>query len=82
MCVHLGLFLGVGAHMEELRRVKSGHHGEEDGLVTLHDILDAKYEYDTKPGTKEGEEALRRVIRPLESLLVKHKRIVMKVSVG
>ena len=23
-CVHLGLLLGVGAHMQELRRVRSG----------------------------------------------------------
>lgn len=24
LCVHLGLLLGVGAHMQELRRVRSG----------------------------------------------------------
>lgn len=24
MCVHVGLLLGVGGHMEELRRVRSG----------------------------------------------------------
>ena len=28
MCVSLGLYLGVGAHMHELRRVRSGHFGE------------------------------------------------------
>ena len=34
LCVHLGLLLGVGGHMQELRRVRSGAMGEEDGIVT------------------------------------------------
>ena len=29
MCVHLGLFLGVGGHMRELRRVRSGIQSEK-----------------------------------------------------
>ena len=41
MCTHLGLLLGVGAHMEELRRVRSGCLDETKNLVTLHDVLDA-----------------------------------------
>ena len=28
LCVHLGLMLGVGAHMQELRRVRSGIQSE------------------------------------------------------
>lgn len=40
LCVHLGLLLGVGAHMQELRRVRSGALSENDSIVTLHDILD------------------------------------------
>ena len=40
LCVHLGLLLGVGGHMQELRRVRSGAMGEEDGVVTCHDVLD------------------------------------------
>ena len=28
MCVHIGLLLGVGAHMQELRRVRSGIQSE------------------------------------------------------
>lgn len=35
--VHLGLLLGVGAHMQELRRVRSGCMSEMDGMVTMHD---------------------------------------------
>jgi H/ACA ribonucleoprotein complex subunit 4 len=40
LCVHLGLLLGVGGHMQELRRVRSGALGEDDGIVTCHDVLD------------------------------------------
>ncbi|KAB7494836.1 H/ACA ribonucleoprotein complex subunit 4, partial [Armadillidium nasatum] len=76
MCVHLGLHLGAGGQMIELRRVRSGIQGESDGLATMHDVLDAKWLYDN-----HGDESyLRRVIKPLESLLVTHKRIIMKDS--
>jgi H/ACA ribonucleoprotein complex subunit 4 len=78
LCVHLGLLLGVGGHMQELRRVRSGLLTENaaDCLVTCHDILDAQYVYDT---TKD-ESYLRRIIQPLEVLLTKHKRVVVKDS--
>jgi len=75
-CVHIGLLLGVGAHMQELRRCRSGIQHEEDGLVTMHDVLDAQYLYDN---TKD-ESYLRRCIKPLECLLVNHKRVVVKDS--
>lgn len=76
MCVHLGLVLGVGGQMLELRRVRSGIQPEKNGLVTMHDVLDAQYLYDNH----KDESLLRRVIRPLEGLLVNHKRIIMKDS--
>jgi len=76
LCVHLGLVLGVGGHMDELRRVRSGNLTEHDEMVTCHDILDAQYLYDT---TKD-ESYLRRVIKPLEILLTGHKRVVVKDS--
>jgi H/ACA ribonucleoprotein complex subunit 4 len=63
--------------------------GEEDGIVTCHDVLDgtccplmsltdqkAQYVYDNN----KDETYLRRVIRPLESLLTTYKRIVVKDS--
>lgn len=46
LCVHLGLLLGTGAHMQELRRVRSGNLQEDGNLVTLHDVLDAMFVYD------------------------------------
>ena len=76
LCVHLGLLLGVGAHMQELRRVRSGAMDEQDGMVTLHDVLDAQWMQDNT----RDESMLRKVIRPLESLLTTYKRIVVKDS--
>lgn len=76
LCVHLGLILGVGGHMQELRRVRSGIMSEEDNLVTMHDVLDAQYAFDNH----KDESYLRRVIRPLEILLTNYKRLVVKDS--
>ena len=76
LCVHLGLLLGVGAHMQELRRVRSGAMDEKDGMVTLHDVLDAQWMLDNT----RDESYLRKTIRPLESLLTTYKRIVVKDS--
>ena len=51
LCVHLGLLLGVGGHMQELRRVRSGAMSENDDIVTMHDVLDAQWLYDN---TRDG----------------------------
>lgn len=76
LCEHIGLLLGTGAHMQELRRVKSGNITEYDNLCTLHDILDAQHIYDTT-----GDETyLRSIISPLEKILIHFPRIVIKDS--
>ena len=36
LCVHLGLILGVGGMMQELRRVRSGIQSEKVGGVLVH----------------------------------------------
>lgn len=76
LCVHLGLILGVGGHMQELRRVRSGISGEKDNMVTMHDVMDAQWLYDNY----RDESYLRRVIMPLEVLLTSYKRLVVKDS--
>ncbi|XP_072221405.1 H/ACA ribonucleoprotein complex subunit DKC1 [Leuresthes tenuis] len=76
LCVHMGLLLGVGGQMQELRRVRSGVLGEKDNMVTMHDVLDAQWQFDHN----KDETYLRRVIFPLEKLLVSHRRLVMKDS--
>jgi len=75
ICVHLGLMLGCGGQMQELRRPRSGVMTEKE-TSTMHDILDAQWLYDNH----KDESYLRRVVRPLEALLTKHKRIIMKDS--
>ncbi|KAK7090673.1 H/ACA ribonucleoprotein complex subunit DKC1-like [Littorina saxatilis] len=76
MCVHLGLFLGVGGQMQELRRVRSGIQSEQDGMVTMHDVKDAMYMHDEM----KSDDYLRRAIKPLEALLTNHKKIFIKDS--
>jgi len=56
--------------------VRSGALSENDDMVTMHDVLDAQWTYDNT----RDESYLRRVIRPLESLLTGYKRIVIKDS--
>uniref|UniRef100_A0A0D3FIY0 Uncharacterized protein n=1 Tax=Oryza barthii TaxID=65489 RepID=A0A0D3FIY0_9ORYZ len=76
LCVHLGLLLGVGAHMQELRRVRSGILGETDNMVTMHDVMDARWAMDNF----NDESYLRRIVMPLEVLLTSYKRLVVKDS--
>lgn len=76
LCVHLGLLLGTGAHMQELRRVRSGILNEGGNSVTMHDVLDAQWQYDNR----KDESYLRRVVMPLEVLLTNYKRVVVKDS--
>lgn len=76
LCVHLGLLLGVGAHMQELRRIQSGILTENKYLISMHDILDAQYAYETI----KDEMYLRRIIMPMEVLLTNFPRIVVKDS--
>jgi H/ACA ribonucleoprotein complex subunit 4 len=74
LCVHMGLLAKVGGHMQELRRVRSGILKEDNTMVTMHDVLDAQYMFEQK----KDEKYLRRVIMPLEVLLVSYPRIVVK----
>ena len=57
---HLGLALGTGAHMEELRRTRSGSFGEGEAH-TLHEIADAV----SAAGDRQPEH-LARMILPVE----------------
>ncbi len=64
LCYDVGEVLGCGAHMQELRRSRSGPFTEAD-LVSMYDLSEA-----LDLLREEGDEAmLRRVIRPLEDAL-------------
>ncbi len=60
--------------MAELRRVRSGIMKEDETMVTMHDVLDAQWQYEQ---TKD-EKYLRRVVMPLEVLLTTYPRIMIK----
>lgn len=60
----LGLVLGTGAHLNDLRRVRSAHVTEADA-VTLHDVKDAWEEW-----KEHGrDDWLREAVRPVEDLV-------------
>jgi H/ACA ribonucleoprotein complex subunit 4 len=65
LCHDIGLALGTGAHMEELRRTKSGPFREDQTLVTLHQVKDA---YEIWKETRDDSE-LRQVVQPVEAAL-------------
>ena len=63
---HFGKALGAGAHLQELRRIRSGVFREEDSvnLQTIIDNLD-----------KENE--MRKIILPMESVLRSVKKVMI-----
>ncbi|KAH0792103.1 H/ACA ribonucleoprotein complex subunit 4 [Histomonas meleagridis] len=74
LCEHIGLVCKVGGEMAELRRTRTGNITEENGLVTMYDVLDSKWLLDKR----NDESYIRRVVRPLEWMLTEYKRIVIK----
>ena len=76
LCHDIGEALGSGAHMQELRRTRSGPFREDDSMITLFDLKDAMVMYQ-----ESGDESeLRRVILPMEAGLVHLPRIVIRDS--
>ena len=76
LCHDIGEVLGIGAHMQELRRIRSGCFSEKENLVTLQDVVDAFYFW------KENgiEKFLRKVILPVEYAVRDVPRIVIRDS--
>ena len=71
----IGLILGVGAHLDELRRTAAGPFREEYNLVSLYDLAAAKYLLD------RGDESLaRKVIMPFEYIFKDMPKIILKDS--
>jgi len=64
ICTDVGEVLGVGAHMQELRRVRTARFTEKEA-VTLHDLKDAMVFW-----KEDGDELpIRAAIKPMEALL-------------
>jgi H/ACA ribonucleoprotein complex subunit 4 len=73
LCYDIGLALGTGANMEELRRSKAGPFREDQTLVTLHQLKDA-YEIWRETG---DESRLRKAVLPVEAALAHLPRLVI-----
>jgi H/ACA ribonucleoprotein complex subunit 4 len=72
LCHHMGLALGVGGHMQELRRTRSGP-ADESEACTLHDLKDASVQ------AEQGDaSALAGLIRPMESVLEDVPKVVVR----
>lgn len=73
LCTDIGEILGVGAHMQELRRIRTGIFTEEK-CYTLQDLLDAYIFW-----KEEGEEEyLREIIQPMELAVANIPKIIIK----
>lgn len=72
LCIHLGYAIGTCAHMEELRRIRSGSF-DETAAVTLHELADAA------ATAREGEsEPLRRMILPAADAVADLAKVVIR----
>jgi len=77
LCYDIGEILGVGAHMQELRRTRAGPFTENDSRkVTLHEVA---YWFSEWQDKKE-EALLRKFIQPLENALQLLPRIIVRDS--
>lgn len=76
LCFDIGEVLGCGAHMQELRRTRAGPFTENDGCVTLYDVL---YHADKWQET-DNKENLREIIHPKEKALELIPKIFIRTS--
>jgi H/ACA ribonucleoprotein complex subunit 4 len=77
LCYDIGEVLGVGAHMDELRRIGVGHFNESDErLVTLHEVFGAYVLWKER----QYEDELRRVVRPMEEIVTNLPPIIIRDS--
>ena len=77
LCYDIGEILGVGAHMQELRRTRAGPFVENSSdKVTLHEVAYWFAEWEEK----EDEKLLRKIIQPMETALALTPKIVVRDS--
>lgn len=71
----IGEVLGVGAHMVDLRRIKSGPFKENDNFVaTIQDIIDAWHFY-----SEDGDELpLKSILLPPEAGILSLPRVIVE----
>ncbi len=73
LCTDVGEVLGVGAHMQELRRTRTARFTEKEA-ITLHDLKDAHVFW-----KEDGDErSIRAAIRPMEALLAHLPAVIIR----
>ncbi len=72
LCIHMGYALGVCAHMQELRRIRSGSF-DETAAVSLHELADAM------AAAREGDAGpLQGMILPPEAAVTDVPKVVIR----
>lgn len=74
LCEDIGEVLACGAHLHELRRIRSGRFTESD-TWPLHDILDAYVFWQ-----EDGDTEITNIIRPMEDALLHIPAVVVRDS--
>ncbi len=72
LCHDIGLALGTGAHMQQLRRIRTGPF-DESSIVSLHDLADAFALWKEE----NNEKQLRSCVHPFEDGLAHLKKIII-----
>ena len=75
LCHDVGLALGTGAHMGELRRTATGDFDDRE-LVTMEDLVDALAEW----ADRDDDGPLREVVAPAERALRGYPRVTIAPS--
>jgi len=77
LCFDVGEVLGVGAHMQELRRTRAGPFAEESStFVSLHKVANWFAEWQEQ----KDDAILRRFVQPMENALALLPKIVVRDS--
>lgn len=76
LCFDMGEALGCGAHMQELRRSRSGPFVENGNIVTLHDVAYWFMEWQEH----KDERTLKKIIQPMEKALTLVPKIYIRDS--
>ncbi len=77
LCYDVGEVLGVGAHMQELRRTRAGPFTEDrKGFVTLHEVANWFADWQEQKDIS----ILRRFVQPMENALALLPKIVVRDS--
>ena len=76
LCYDIGEVLGCGAHMEELRRTRSGPFTEDATLVSLQDLVDALYYWQIDGDDRE----MLRILYPMEIAFSHLPHIIVRDS--